>query len=79
MGVDLCVCASVCVSDCQHQGGVDKTEGQAGGRKSETEGERQQVRKMERFLVTEKKKQVYCLSADTGAFKHTSFIHIPAI
>ena len=39
--VQACGCVNVCVCVCdfQHQGGVARTEGQEGGRKSETEAE----------------------------------------
>lgn len=37
--MDLCVDVSVCASDCQHEGGVERTKGQEGGKGSETERE----------------------------------------
>lgn len=60
LSMDLCVevrrCVGVYVRACdhQHQGGVDGTEGQEGGGKSETGGER--VRNIKGFLKTKSKK-----------------------
>ena len=51
------MCKCVCVCEHQHQGGVDRTEGQEGGRKRETEGEGQQVSDREEFLESEKEKR----------------------
>lgn len=68
----------MCLCDCQHQGGVDWTEGQEGGTKSETDGERQQVRDTEGFLKSEKrereKKQVYGVLA--RSLVHTDKPHL---
>lgn len=77
--VDVSVC--MCARDRQRQGGVDRTEGQEGGRKSETEGERQQVRDTEGFLESEEEKEtgLLCFSAEACSYRQTSFIHIPTL
>lgn len=71
----MCKCVNVsvymCACDRKLQGGVDRTEGQEGGRKSETDGERQQVRDTEGFLKVRKKQKtgLLCFSAESCSYR----------